>query len=274
MRQAGVMEPEPDPWKSRNDGAMRDGDRTIERLTAVVLDALGDDLVSLILYGSAVAGGLRPDSDIDLLAVTAQPLRDAQRERLIDGLLAVSGRRALHGPSRPVELTVMALADLGWEHPVVQLQYGEWLRDDAIAGRLEGPHVDADAVLLMAMARERGTALVGRAPTELLPEVPAAAVRSAIVATLPALLDDLDGDERNVVLTLARMLETLRGAPFLPKDVAAERVALTVPDDQARMLTIAAAAYRGEVDDDWTSLASAMHAFVGSAVAGITGHDR
>lgn len=240
---------------------MRGVDDVIARPAAAVRDALLDDLVGLILYGSAVTGGLRPESDVDLLAIIAEPLKDDARRRLISELLKVSGRRAHDGPARPVELTVM-LSDVDLWDPVVQLQYGEWLRDDAVAGLLPGPHSDPDATLLLAMARDTGVALLGAAPQAILPAVPVDAVRVAIRRALPALLDDLDGDERNVVLTLARMQATLPEGQFFPKDVAAERAAQTAPPSQARMLRLAAAAYRGEAEDDWTQLTSPLQGYV------------
>ncbi|WJL94961.1 DUF4111 domain-containing protein [Microbacterium sp. ET2] len=241
----------------------------VERLAEVIAEALERTLVSLILYGSAVSGGLRPDSDIDLLAVVSHALDPSQRERLVDGLLRTSGRRAFDGPARPVELTVIVTDHMREAEPVVQFQYGEWLRDDATAGRLAGPHVDHDVILLMAMARDSGHALRGVAPEDCLPEPSRGAVRAAITATLPALLGDLTGDERNVILTLARMLVTVREGRFVPKDAAAERIARAAPEEQNEMLRIAAAAYRGEVDDDWTSLQMAMRAFVADAASEI-----
>ncbi|NYF15995.1 streptomycin 3'-adenylyltransferase [Microbacterium sp. AK009] len=241
----------------------------VTRQAEAVQTALRESLVGLYLYGSAVAGGLRAESDVDLLAVISSRLEHGERAQLIAVLLHVSGRRAYDGPARPVELTVMLAEDLDPWRPVVQLQYGEWLRDDAIADRLPGPHVDPDATLLLAMARDAGISLFGPSAQELLPDIPHGAVRSAIVQSLPSLMEDLDGDERNVVLTLARMQATLDTGRFLPKDAAAEELAVTAPTDQAEMLRTAAAAYRGEIVDDWDQLAPALKDFVARVSASI-----
>ncbi|MFE4539496.1 aminoglycoside adenylyltransferase domain-containing protein [Streptomyces scopuliridis] len=67
---------------------------------------LGADVIGSCLHGSAVLGGLRPHSDIDVFAVVRRPTTVRQRRVLVDGLLELSGERARHGPARPVESTV------------------------------------------------------------------------------------------------------------------------------------------------------------------------
>lgn len=246
---------------------MLDDAAQIDRAGSVVADALGENLESLVLYGSAVAGGLRPDSDLDLLAVTHRELSELERDAVVGGLLTISGRRASTGPSRPIELTVIRRADA--DAPLVQLQYGEWLREDAEAGRLRGPHIDPDAVLLIAMARQHGRSLVGADPARVLPDTPVESLHAAIAASLPALLLDLPGDERNVVLTLARMLLTARTGHLAPKDEAAELVAGSLPADEALMLRLAAASYRGEAEADPQSTDPTLRRFVERAAAEI-----
>ncbi len=71
--------------------------------------------------------------------------------------------------------------------------------------------------------------------------------------SLDPLLDDLVGDERNVLLTLARMIVTLESGEIVSKDEAVRRVLPTVDDHSRAVLAYAAAGYLGEVDDDWTS---------------------
>lgn len=227
---------------------------------------LGGDLVGLILYGSAIHGGLRPDSDLDLLAIVKRSLTPERRSSLTEALLRVSGKRAYDGPGRPAEVTIVVADDLSADPSDIatDFQYGEWLRDEAEAGSYPARHHDPDLVLVLAMARS-GKSLTGPAPEVLLPEIPRSACESAIVAALPSLLDDLEGDERNVVLTVARMQLTMETGGFASKDAAAERIAERVPPAQAQMLRIAAAAYRGEAADDWRSLRPALLAYLSSA---------
>jgi predicted nucleotidyltransferase len=95
-----------------------------------------DALVGLYLYGSSIAGGLQPESDLDLLAVTRRSLPTPKRVELTDLLLRFSGRRATVQPGRPVELTSVVHSELSpWTYPpVCDYQYGEWLREDITAG--------------------------------------------------------------------------------------------------------------------------------------------
>lgn len=241
------------------------------RLTDVVIGQLEGNLVGLILHGSAVHGGLRPDSDIDLLAVVARPLTSAERASLTDALLRVSGRRALDGPARPAEITVVLSEDLSGDPAGIatEYQYGEWLRDEITSGRIPERHHNPDLVLILAMART-GVSVVGAAPEMILPEVSQADVSAALVAALPALLANVGGDERNVALTVARMQVTRDTGRFVPKDVAAELIAERVTDEYAQMLRTAAAAYRGEATDDWEALRPALVAYLDAAAAELT----
>src|SRR5262249_39096850 len=106
-----------------------------ELLAAVVSavhDALGGDPLGLYLFGSATLGGLRPASDLDLLAVGERPMTGMQKEVLARGLLAISGRLVGTKRGRPVEVTSVVSSELRpWRSPpLVDFQYGEWLRSD------------------------------------------------------------------------------------------------------------------------------------------------
>lgn len=94
--------------------------------------ALGEEPVAAYVYGSAVAGGLRPSSDLDVLIVVSRPMMPTARRRLVADLMDLSGLAAARGPARPLEVTVVALGDVNpWRYPPrCELQYGEWLRDE------------------------------------------------------------------------------------------------------------------------------------------------
>jgi len=93
-------------------------------------------------------------------------------------------------------------------------------------------------------------ALFGPPPREVLDPVPRADVRRAVVAGIPSLLADLDGDQRNVLLTLARVLVTLETDEIVSKEEAAELVAHRLsPAAQALLLTAREMYLEGVSDD-------------------------
>ncbi len=54
-----------------------------EAACRLITRVTGDTLRAIHLYGSAVAGGLKPNSDIDLLVTICQPLTETQRATLM-----------------------------------------------------------------------------------------------------------------------------------------------------------------------------------------------
>ncbi|MDF2096834.1 aminoglycoside adenylyltransferase family protein [Aquibaculum arenosum] len=235
--------------------------------------AFGPALMAMYLHGSAVAGGLRPQSDVDLLAVVDQPVTQAKRESLVASLMHISGRHpaAPNGP-RPLELLVFHHDTLRSEAypPRAELVYGEWLRTAFEAGARPKAVVDPEFTLLLAQARREARALLGPDPAELLPCIPEAEIRRAIGETLPALLDALAGDERNVLLTLARMWRTVETGDFVPKDVAADWAIARLPTTAAELLVYARAGYLGERKDEWSSRQKEVQSLANHFCARIT----
>ncbi|MEB8338514.1 aminoglycoside adenylyltransferase family protein [Streptomyces endophyticus] len=230
--------------------------RQEERVVEALREALGPDLVAAYLYGSAVSGGLRPHSDVDVFAVTGAATTHDQRARLVGGLMELSGQGAAHGQERPVELTLVQLTAVRpWRFPPVrEFQYGEWLRDAYERGETPSPEVDEDLALLVTMVRQRGVALFGPPATELLEPVPEADVRRATTAGIPELLAELETDTRNVVLTLARVWATLATGEILSKDAAADWALARLPEEERDVLTHARAVYLGGTEESWTAL--------------------
>jgi streptomycin 3"-adenylyltransferase len=68
---------------------------------------LEPELVAIHLYGSAVDGGLKPHSDIDLLVTTRLPLTTVQRETLMQALLTMSAYPGTSVTQRALEVTVV-----------------------------------------------------------------------------------------------------------------------------------------------------------------------
>ncbi len=73
----------------------------------------------------------------------------------------------------------------------------------------------------------------------------------ASAAGIHSLLDDLDSDTRNVILTLARIWSTLATGTIRSKDVAADWVLARLPEEHRLVLARARAIYLGNREDLW-----------------------
>lgn len=230
-----------------------------DRVVSAVRDCLGDALVSAYLHGSAVAGGLRPSSDLDVLVVTGARMTRAMRHCLLAELLRISGRVGDRS-ARPVELIVFYREDLeAAAYPLrCELMYGEWLREAFEAGEIPMPVADPELTILLAQARQNAKALIGPAAAKVLPAIPMTELKRAIGDSLTGLLETLDGDERNVLLTLARMWRTVTTGEIVPKDVAAEWAILRLPAEAAELVAHARGAYVGVFEDDWRPRRNAL----------------
>jgi predicted nucleotidyltransferase len=95
----------------------------------------------MYLTGSYCDGGLRPESDLDVLLITRVPLQVSDRRILIEHLLKYSGGRATDQPGPPIELTSLVLDDIKpWRYRAMRdFLFGEWLRADYEAGHLPRP---------------------------------------------------------------------------------------------------------------------------------------
>ncbi|MGW5387046.1 aminoglycoside adenylyltransferase family protein [Nocardia sp. NPDC003963] len=237
-----------------------------------VTDLLGGDLLGLYLYGSAVTSGLRPDSDLDFLAVTISRITPEIRDRLAGSLLRYSGRWPRSGPARPVELTVVVRDDIvPWRFPPrAEFVYGEWLRAEFERGTVPASADDPDLAILLTMARDGSLALAGPPAHRILDPVPPGDLIRAITASLPVLTDSVDGDERNVVLTLARMWVTADSGAVVSKAEAADRLLPLLPAGHAALLRRARDGYLGIAVDDWTGCHDAVAAFVRYATDTVT----
>ena len=241
-------------------------------VVAIVRDVLGDALIGAYLHGSAVLGGLRLTSDIDVLAVIDRPTTEPERQALVDRLLEISGRRARRGPGRPIELTILVQSDVRpWRHPPrVEFLYGEWRRADYEGGFVPRPEPMADLGPEIALTLAGNRTLAGPPPADVLDPVPDADLRRAITAGVPSLMDDLDSDTRNVLLTLARVWATLATREITSKDQAAAWALDHMPDALAGPLNLARAMYlEGWDRDDWGEERAAARATATHLVAEI-----
>ncbi|MBL0950528.1 MAG: DUF4111 domain-containing protein [Pseudomonas sp.] len=237
----------------------------ISAALALLQQHLGDDLLAVHLYGSAVAGGLKPGSDLDLLVMVGTPLSDAVRHSLMRALLNISACPATEY-LRPLEVTVLNRdAVLPWRYPAKrEMQFGEWLRDDLNAGRIEPAVTDHDLAILISKARQLSICLVGPAATELYEPVPEADLLRALHDTVAQWNkpDDWLGDECSVVLALARIWLTLSTGEIAAKDVAADWLLERLPAEHRPVLQTARNIYLGTGEDDLAQHPRALAGFI------------
>ncbi|MBC9711913.1 DUF4111 domain-containing protein [Streptomyces sp. TRM66268-LWL] len=197
----------------------------------LVADVLGPELIGGYLHGSAVLGGLRPASDVDILVVSRRSLDPARRRALLDGLRVLSG---LDAPLRPIELAVVVQSEVRpWRYPpVCDFLYGEWLPWSYESGEMPQPSPMVDLALLLTMALAGDRTLIGPPLATVIDPVPHEDVVAASVAGIQALAADLDDDERNVLLTMARTWVTVATGEILPKDQAAAWALERLPAEQ------------------------------------------
>lgn len=222
------------------------------RVRGLAEELLKGQLLGVYLYGSAVLSRLRPESDVDVLVLIRGQLPAGAAETLTQRLLALSGPVGC-AARRPLEVTVVNRdALIPWRFPPrCEYMYGEWLRRALEAGECPRPRRDPDISLLLWQARARSFALLGEEAQTLLPDIPMDEVRRAMACALPHLLAWLRGDERNVLLTLARMWVTAETGALLPKDEAAAWALPRLPETLAPLLETARLAYLGQAKDRW-----------------------
>lgn len=238
----------------------------VQRALAVVERRLAPTLIAVHLYGSALDGGLKPFSDIDLLVTVAARLDDALRQALMTELLDVSAPPGQSGALRALEITIVVRDDVvPWHYPARrELQFGEWLREDIAAGRFEPALVDPDLAILLTKARQSSIALFGPPAQRVFDAVPEYDFYRVLSDTLnlwnsPA---DWEGEERNIALTLARIWYSAATGAIAPKAIAADWAMARLPPAHSAVLLEAQHAYLGHGQDRLALRGAAMAAFV------------
>ena len=216
-------------------------------------------VVGVYLFGSTVLGGVRPDSDLDLLMLTERSLTRPERAEFVSLLLSLSGWKG-HAATypevahrRPIELTSIIM---GKDRPfsveaVRGFQYGEWLREPLLEGELPAPEEDPDTVVLAATALTAHRVLYGPPLEQMVAPVPQQRLRDALLANISDILEEIEGDERNTLLALARTIVTLETGTITPKNVAADTVAQTLTGIDRELMERARDAYLGITADRW-----------------------
>jgi predicted nucleotidyltransferase len=252
--------------------ALEHADREqIAQVIAALRDVLGDDLVGAYMHGSAVLGSLQAHSDIDVIAVSARQMRPDQKKRMVAHLLDVSGRYRTTAPPRPIELTIVVESEIRpWRYPpTMDFQYGEWWRKRFEHGEVEPwpSRANPDVAVLVTMAIVGEVTLSGPSPSDVFDAVPKADFIDALVSDLPSLLEDIDDDTTNVVLTLARVWSGVVSGSVQSKESAAEWALRRLPPEYRGVLRCARDIYLGTTDQpSWNDLRNQVRSFADRVV--------
>lgn len=233
---------------------------------AVLKHHLGEALLAIHLFGSAVDGGLRPHSDIDLLVIVSAPVPDPVRRSLMLDLLSVSAWPGSDTARRALEITLLVREHLvPWQYPPQrELQFGEWLREELEAGSIPPATPDPDIAILLTKARQHSLCLAGASIPELFEPVPHADFAKALMDTVAQWNEasDWQGDECNIVLALARIWFSVTTGAIVPKDVAAFWALERLPQEHRSVLARARATYLSDDLQDLADSPEQVTAFV------------
>lgn len=195
----------------------------LRRLGTQLSSQLGEELLSLSVHGSWVAGDFKPGrSDLDLLAVLAHD----PDERTLARLTAVHAEISAQSPEwdNHVEVdyvSVVAVASVlacdGSEHAMVRISPGE---------SIHLVRADRHYLLNWHSAREHDHRLVGLLPSEVLPPIPHDLVLAVVVEHArqwPTWLGEADHPEFHAyaVLAMCRALAFLSTGRQWSKHAAA-----------------------------------------------------
>jgi streptomycin 3"-adenylyltransferase len=180
-------------------------------------------------------------------------LDDRERRTLVDGLLQISGPRV---GARSVELTVVVQSEVSpWRYPPTSdFLYGDWLRQQIVADGPPQPEPMPNLAIMIPATLAGNHPLSGPPPAQLLDPVPPEDLVRGSVAGIPDLLNDLPGDTRNVVLTLARIWATVATGEIKSKDAAADWAIAQLPPQHRPVLDHAKQLYltRRYAEETWS----------------------
>jgi predicted nucleotidyltransferase len=225
----------------------------IDLLLAELRDVLGDDLIGAYLHGSAVLGGLRPTSDLDVIAVSVRRLTDGEKQRLASRLGEISKK------PRSLDFDLVVQSEIRpWHYPpLFDFHYSDWwpgMRDR---------DTNTDLAVLLTILLAAGTPLYGPAPATVFDAVPEHDFRRTTLAAADEVVRDIEGDTRNVVLTLARIWTSLETGEVLRKDRAATWVLERLPDEHKPVLERARSLYLEGSRGSWDDMREEINAYVG-----------
>lgn len=200
-------------------------------------------------------------SDIDILVIINERIDESVRYSLALQFLKISSFPVSSDGVRPLDIVFVVKDDFSpWHHPVKkEFFFGEWLREDFEKGLLPSTSFDSDLTLILAMVLNSNIKLFGDDAHSVIPSIPMRDIRKAIKESVLSVTEQIIGDERNVLLTLARMLATLETGEFFSKNQAIDKILDIIPPEHQEILLLARDSYLGQRSDDWSLLSDKVN---------------
>jgi predicted nucleotidyltransferase len=227
----------------------------IDSILEYTKELLSKDLLGVYLFGSIVDGGLQKYSDLDILAVANRQTTVSEKKGLIEKLLKNSGKYMQDKSLQPIELLVVDIHDIQpWKYPPqFDFHYGEWLRSSFERGLITPWETknSADLAILLTQIQNSSITLYGESLSKLIPPIPIQDFVKACVEEVDGLLENLDSDTRNVLLTLVRIWYSLENLKVVPKDVAAKWASSKLSKEYREVIVHAMNVYLGREEENW-----------------------
>lgn len=229
----------------------------IEESLILLKKLLKQDLLGVYLFGSALIGGLQKYSDLDLFVVINRATTLEEKRKLVESLLEISGIY-MKSARPPIEMTIVVKSEVNpWQYPPqFDFQYGEWLRESFESGNIElwqTKDIPELAMIITQILLSSKT-LLGSPPNQLLAEVLYSDCIKAMNNGLSELMNNLETDTRNVLLTLARMWVTLETDGICSKSNAADWAISYLPKEYQVVLQRAKAICIGLENEHWEDI--------------------
>lgn len=232
-------------------------EKQITNSVNLLKEIFGECLLGVYLYGSAVVGGLQKHSDIDLFVVLERPTTSQEKARLTKRLLIISGEYK-KSKTRCIEMTIVVKDEVSpWHYPpFFDFQYGEWLRKQFEEENFEPWTTKEmpDLALLITQVFLANKILFGPNPDQILSKVPYKDFILATKESLNNLITDIKSDTENVLLTLARIWNTVSTNTIVSKSNAAAWAIDQIPAKYNIVLKRAGEICIGETKDYWGDL--------------------
>lgn len=229
----------------------------IHQCVNLLKNILGDDLLGIYLYGSAVMGGLQKYSDIDLFVVSKRSTTLEEKQNIISKMLSISGIYQKTS-KKPIELTLVVQSQIKpWTYPpIFDFQYGDWLRQKFEAGEIEPWETKEmpDLAIVITQIFIASEIIYGPDPKELIDQVPYKDFIKASTKEIDSLINDLEFDTRNVLLTLARIWATVETSKIFSKPKAAIWAIEKLPPKNALVIKRAHSICIGNEPDKWEDI--------------------